>query len=299
MVLKSEVIKMDFTLLRNEYKAYKSAIVKFRFFNHKYGKYRKENFELLDDCLEEYYSNLSDKKKIDNLLSTYPELKTYLSLEFLKEHYRQEIEKFRNPSFSKYVGFCVLYVENNKKIIFDLESKMCFDVTELEQPVFDYLISSLNYNNKYVGEVSKNDLVVLEVIKEEVIESKSVNNNNIAKKIFSELIKAKAFDNFYMITNQSEKNSLPFNVDEELRKLLVLFKDDKISKEEYLVRNYYLLILKTQNPEQLYIDASDENKKYVLDAYIKLSSFGQNNTIHQRTTSRIINEQVLKRKRNN
>ena len=107
-----------------------------------------------------------------------------------------------------------------------------------------------------------------------------------------------------MFDNNEEKNgkivnkiTIPFDINEEIAELIK--NKNTMDKETYLEKYYTLLILRDRNIEEMFLNIPEDHKKYLINAYYKLSTYKEHKTIeenrmHLRTASPVINCEVLK-----
>lgn len=256
----------------------------------------------IDKYIEDYYAYARDKKqnkdKIDKLFSEHPILKSYLSLEFAKNIYKNETKKYSvSPELNK-VGKCVLCKYPECLIIVDLENNKnyCYQIND--EKIISYIEYGLKNSEKYITDISANEISLMQVIYSDLLVSDVISKMNIKQLrtfIQKELNAARMFDNSYILDNS---NSLPVNITEEYKKLLELYQSDQISKDDYCKRVYYYRIISGEKIENLFFQADIEDREYIMRAYEDLSSINLNNDkIHIRTTSKEINKEVLKRRK--
>lgn len=289
---------LDFNKIISDYSKFKNSQKNYNIEKKNLHSFYMEHMIELDPCLDEYYEVRTDKDKTEKLFFDHPNVKTYLSLELAKTHFKELMNKYKVSSELDSLGKCAICVKKDEEddknilVIYDLDNNVnyCYKIEKYE--LIKYISYALELTNRLISEINIFEIPVLQVIYNDILndnELSKLDNKSICKIIERELNKARSFDSSYILV--TEKNRLPLNIDEKYKELLASI--DSVSKEEYLVQLYIYRILSEQNIEKLYEDADDEHKEYIIKAYISLSSF--NSEYHIRTTSRKINDIVLKR----
>ena len=248
------------------------------------------------------------------------------------------------PICKEYSQFILLNDPNDekRKLLVDIKTLDKIDVTG-EQPLFlGFVIKSLKTQGCYIDienkvkEHNKNCLPALMAIKEDLELNKNYKNDDsksyipddeylywgdegLAHEIGIEYAKAMLVDSYYDKKMDNLRNGIMSSMDMDISiKLPFVFDNDvilkswkeldskqkTISHEEYLLEYYKLVLLFGNSVEQTYLEAKDDEKQYVIDAYYYYSSEVLNvpainndvKKLHFRTTSPIINQEVLKRK---
>lgn len=280
--------------LVKDYFLYKKYSRNYRIHKAEFHQFYMSHRVIIDRYLDEYYENHNDSKKIDELFETQPSLKIYLLLELIKKYYKEQTNKYSISQELNNLGKCALCIKKDILVIYDLDNNLnyCFKITD--ESLINYIKMGLQKSDKFIGEINLEEISLLQVIYYDIMHNeslKSETNKSICKKINNELNKARMFDNYYI--DASQNKYLPTNINAEFTKLIELYKNNQISTEEYYKRYYYFLILSNQDVEKLYNNADDEHKKYIINAYLELSS--NNSKAHVRTASSIINKAVLER----
>lgn len=288
---------LDMNKITNDFKVYNNSKRNYRFYNKVTHDFYMENMIEINDHLDTYYDLVANKKSTDELFLNHPNLRTYLTLQFVVEYFDKKTKEYSISSELENLGKCVLIDEDNVHILVDIDHDKEFILFGADEKLLKYITIALSKKNLFIGDIKRSELSLVKVINFEIEhDDKLKTDTNKAKcnRINRDLVKARYLDNSFYV-DVKVNNNIPTDITEELKKLLVLYKNNEITKEEYLNNIYYLLIIESQNPEKIYDFAPDDFKEYVINAYIKLSSFG--NDIHLRTTSEIINNLVLKRKK--
>ena len=280
--------------LINDYFTFRKYSREYRIHKAESHDFYMEHRILLDNSLDEYYENYNNTVKIKNLFDKEPILKTYLSLEIIKNHLKEQKNKYSVSSEINNLGKCAIYINKNILVIYDIDNNVNYSYKIDDEGVINYIKTCLQKTDKFIGEISLEEISVLQVIYYDIMHNdifKNESNKVICKHINNELNKARMFDNFYIDRDQNK--NLPVNINEEFAKLIELYKNKQITTEEYYIRYYYFLILSNQDVEKLYNKADIIHKEYIMKAYLELSSY--NSKVHVRTTSKIINKAVLER----
>ena len=178
---------------------------------------------------------------------------------------------------------------DNKKVFVSLLGNEVLEFGEDELYITNYLTEVLTNKNLFLGEYSEKELPLLMNILNDVYYSKKKKNiDDLLVRINEEMDIAGKFDNGKYSVYVSDSDYTKEN-----QNLYFSFEDGRISDEEYYSNYYYNYILKYGNVEELYEKTSDDKKKYVIDAYMDLvKTKGKN---HVRTSSSLVNQEVLKR----
>lgn len=273
----------------NKYSNYKKY---FKFYKTELFKYYKKNIDVLDIYLEKYYDSTDDKDEVTKLLNEYPELKTYMDLKILKEHFEDKMKEYRISSTLLNIGLSAIIKDQDTYILYDLDNEKKHILHGVNEKIINYIVSSLDVQGKYVSIIERKDLPLIKVLYDDY---KSVENDKMRNRIIkSEYEKAKDFDNIMCSKNEELKIE---KIDKKLKELLIKFKNNEIDSEEYITMYYYYLILRNRNPEEIYNTADLKHKSYIINAYIRLSSLPTNSEEYARTSSEIINKAVLIRKK--
>ena len=288
---------IDMDKLKQDY----NSFIKYRT-NYKSIKLQVHDFYMshiidIENHLDEYYENVNDRKKCEELFCRCPNVKIYLSLEAIKKHYKEEKDKYMISSELSKLGKCVICNNENNITIYDIDKNKVYNYEIDNVNLITYIEMGLKKINKFISYVNQNEINVVKVIISDIKDTDSnvsLSEKEISNKINNELMRARMFDASYIFyTNDNEI----FNLTDEFKKILDDYSQDKISKKEYFIRYYYYLILCDQKIDELYLNADNEHKEYIVDAYLKLSEYSKSNKVRIRTTSSLINEAVLKRKK--
>lgn len=238
------------------------------------------------------YSSLdfsTDEPK--KFLSNNRVLWTFMNLKVLKNEIEKQIKECL--SVTNYVknNGKIVYTENTKKGItkkyfIDLETKEEVSLTEVSDKEIEFLITILDKANSYVCPVEYRDLTLLTNIIND-IKYKNTNKETSNKEITNEYIRAKKKIKSYNNTNIVLIKSVIDSYG----------KDASISDEEYNINVYMKKVIDGEDILMLYTKADNINRKYIIDAYIRLSSYKYYDTYryHFRTDSTIINDKVYMR----
>lgn len=301
---------LDFEKIRNDYCEFihnKNYLKKIK--REPYVFYMS-HLDEIEPYLEEYfeYENAKDKKSSNALLNAHPDLKSYLSLEFEKELFEQRMKKYSISPELNTLGNCVTYVafknndlgkDSNKYfVIYDLDNDTENVYENPDDKIIEYIKKGLIKLNKYITEIYFNELNLIKVIYSDIKSDPNYHNltqKEIFNKIVRELLRARIFDNGILLND--EESNLPSSV-EEYKTIIHLYNEGKIDKDEYYIRFYKYRILAECDVVKMYMESDPEQKKYIIDAYISLSSSKRDsNLVHIRTASEEINKQVLERRR--
>ena len=291
---------------------------------------KKKRFSLIHSNEVEFYvlkkrynelTNLDDRDKfiIDNkLLREYEHCKwEILDLE-------NDINKILNGTYFKgrllkvsYDAYFALKKDKSDDYkILCMNTRETIDLEGMEDYKKEYLIKMLKTQKSFVGYLTRDDLPLLMNIYEEndipynfeKLVSMKYDTDIISEdaedvsKLKNGIIKAHMTDKRELkttivdpITKETEEveNELPFIYDSKTLEVLWYRLDEEqqtLSEDEYMIKYYTYLILFANNIEDIYNEASDEYKTYVIEAYQRLVYRGK-----IRTASPLINEEVLKR----
>ena len=282
-------------------------------------------FDSKSDILRmvDYYLNITDalnisyretnskkyKKTLEMLMKLHPEVNEMVELKHYIRRCTNDMRVELNKEFLNSYSEIVVLEKDNKKYLVDLYNNFDIEITKENEKLIHFLIDSLKNKELFIGNIKTQDLPLLMNIKEDIkynFESQNefyYNNENIPSQISSEL------EMVYAVEEKLEKNrtfddtiSFPFivNSDEEQKKWNELDElKNKITQQKYLLEYYKILMVFGNNVEKVYNNAPEEEKEYVIDAYYHYASEvmnTDNEKYHFRTTSPLINIEVLKRK---
>lgn len=290
---------INFNEVMDDYLRFISSYKKYKLCKSNLHDFYMQNFYELETHLSEYYEYINDREKLTILFETYPILRDYVSLETITNHYKEKYIKYQvSPEIRKFGKSVLCRLNSTTFVIYDLENCVNYSFETNDIKIAKYIELALKKINKFVTRIYLNEISVMKVIYLEIKTNESylqLSPEKQCKKLESELIKARMFDDSYIVDG---KEVLPFNIDEEFTKLLCMYRDGKISKDNYYKKFYYYRIISGENIEKMYINADKEQKDYIMQVYIELSTnnFNQKGKVHVRTTSKLINKEVLERK---
>ena len=271
-------------------KYYLNVLEAVKFANKKsYGKY--------DDTIRE-------------LLLKHPDLEEYKNLKYYVGTYLNDIDSIETRNFCEPASQLVLLDVSSKKYLVDLKHITMDDVTNLKPELLEFIIKMLNARGYFIGNIKPSELPFLMAVKEDLEQDEDKNlyeqhyfmDESYGYQMAKEFEKAKIDDK--KIGLGTNKTPFIFDSIEEKKKWDELDEmESSISKEEYLLRYYKLLLIFGNDVEELYNVTPEDEKKYVLDAYHYYSSEVLDDNIsyderkkHFRTLSNVINIEILKRK---
>ena len=278
-----------------KYNEYKEKYLELSSESHEYFLMHKYEIETNIDSYDEVKDN---KEKSYELFQKHPFLKIYIILKTMAEHYNSVYKKYRTPSVFNNLGKCVLCKHRKSITIYDVDNDKMYNIETVDKRFIRYIQCGLYRVNKFITYINPDELPLIKVINLDLSESSELNSldqKKICDQFNNEIIIARMFDNLFI--PYSKENTV-YNIDEELKNILMLYKENKIDKKEYYTRMYYYMILSSQNLNKLYLDSDDEHKEYILNAYLRLSEIHLiQKPIHIRTTSQLINNAILKRRK--
>ena len=223
-----------------------------------------------------------DNVAMQRFLLTNNDLEEYYKATMNRDSYQKMIKKdlnFMNNFHSKYV----ILIKNNKKYLLDISEQELLDINEFDQEFTNFILNGLN--DKHIFEVNEDELPLLMAINEDI------DNNDETRKniIYSEFMSAKKLDlgvdeKLFFIHDSNTQIKIWEELDER-----------KLTGDKYWIEYYKILIQFGNNIEDLYKEAPIDKKQYVIDAYYYFST-QENPDKHFRTSSPLINVEVLKRK---
>ena len=289
---------IDFIKIKNDYVTYKKYQKKCKDSKLQTHEFYMTHLYEIETSIDEYYESADDKEKCQELFKVCTSIKTFLSLQTISNQYKQIRNKYViSPELEK-LGKSVIYICPNSFTIYDVENNKTYNFELDELNVIKYIEFGLTKLNKFIAQISENELNVIKVIYQDItsdIKLSKLPDKEICNRIFNELIRARMFEDSYMFyTSENQVMSK----EEEFKKIIKDYNDKKITKKEYYIKFYYVLILCDQNITELYINADDEHKEYIIDAYLMLSEYHYDNkAIRIRSTSEIVNEAILERRK--
>lgn len=297
----------DYQVLKEDLEEAREEIRKIEL-NNKDIKYYLSVLEGLKFANKKSYGKYDDT--IYQLLLKHPDLEEYKNLKYYLGTYLNDIDSIETRDFCESASQLILLDKDDKKYLVDLKHIKMDDVTSLNSELLEFVIKMLNARGYFVGNVKTSELPFLMAVKEDLEKNENKNlyeehyymDESYGYQMSKELEKARISDK-----KIGTENNTPFIFDsnEEKKKWDELDEiESSISREEYLLRYYKLLLLFGNDVEKLYTTiANDDEKKYVLDAYHYYSSEVLDDSVdyserkkHFRTLSPIINIEMLKRK---
>lgn len=293
---------IDFNKIMDDYVTFLNSLNHYRVCKNNTHNFYMEHFDEIEDNLDKYYEYINDQQKLDKLFKKHQALKDFITLNMIKDHYKEKMDYYSvSPEINKFGKSVICIVNTNVFILYDLDSykKYFFETNDIK--IAKYIEIALKKLNKFVSRIYLSEINVTKVIYSDLKETEgftSLESKKQCKKIENELNKARMFDDSYIVDG---KDVLPINLDDEYRNLICLYKDKKISKDEYYKRFYFCRIISGENIEQMFKRADDEQKEYIMQVYIELSSdnYNKKGKVHIRTTSDLINQEVLNRRNKN
>ena len=278
----------------------------------KYKEYKRKCLELSNETqeyfmmhqyeIETHMSEFEDikenREESEKYLRKHPSLKVYMILQTMSEHYNSVYKKYRTSSQFNNLGKCVLIKHRKSITIYDVDNDRTYNVETMDKKFIRYIQFGLYSANKFITYINPGEIPLVKAIASDIKvsgELSSLDDSKLCDQYNNEIMIARMFDNLYIMYS---KDNTVYDIDHELSKVLVLFKENKIDKTEYYTRMYYYMILCNQNLNNLYQEADDEHKEYILNAYQRLSEIHLvKNPIHIRTTSEVINSAIIERRK--
>ena len=275
-------------------------------------RYYLNIFDALNYANMKNYGRYDDT--INRFLKEHKQLEEFKDLKYYIGTYLKDMSFLETKSICLPLSQFILLTRNDRKYLVDLEYLDMQDVTEYNQELIEFIIKMLKTQGYFVGYAEDSDLPLLMNIKEDLecnrpvgVAEEYYEGESLAYQMSLEFESAKFDDEKtgYKKINSATRPS-PFILDsnviqdkwKELDEL-----EPNISREEYLLRYYKLLMLFNNYVEKVYDDAPVEEKEYVLDAYQYYSSDVlkdgvdmQERIHHFRTVSPVVNTEILKRK---
>lgn len=278
-------------------------------------KYNLSILSALEFATKKNYGRYDDI--ILKFLNEHEEIEEYKDLQYYISTYLKDIDFLKNRNICLSSGQIVLLVKDDNKYLVDLKYLTMQDVTGYNPKFIEFVIEMLKTQGYFIDCINQSDLPLLMNIKEDLEmnydleefddEEKLFYDSSLPMHISLEYKNAKLADKkSYEKSEDFFTRNCPFilNSDEVQAKWRELDElEPNISKEEYLLRYYKLLLVFGNDVEKVYRDASEDEKKYLLDAYqfyssdtLKLSSLSEERIHHFRTASPMVNIEILKRK---
>ena len=289
---------VDIFKLYEDFKNYNKFQTKYKNSKFQTHEFYMSHIYEIDTSIDDYYESSDDKDKCEEIFKANPVLKTYLSLETIKNHYKEERNKYKiSPELEK-LGKSVMCLYQNSFSLYDLDNNIIYNFEIDNKNIIKYIEYGLTKCNKFIAYINENELNVIKVINQDIINDSKLSqldDKEICNRMFNELVRARMFDDSYIYF--TDTNQI-VNRDDEYKRILDDYRNNKIDKKEYYIRFYYCLILCEQNITKLYLEADNEHKEYIIDAYLLLSEYHYNNNkVRIRSTSAVINEAVLNRRK--
>ena len=287
---------VDFERIIEDFIIFKKSQGRYRFYKNQVRQFYVSHLYEIDSKLDEYYEICEDKNKTKKYLLDHPVLKTYLSLELMRKHYEEQQKKYSTSDELNKLGMSALCINKEGLQIYDVENNKYYYCELNDEKFVKYLTIGLQRLNKYIAAIDSDEASVLKVIYMDIQKDErlsKLSKKEICNRMSNELNKARMFDSSFMLLDNNR--FFPQNINEEYIKLIFLYKNGLITKEEYYVKYYYYRIISEQNVENLFLNSNKEHKKYIIKAYNILSTYRfDNNMVHIRTTSKLINNEVIK-----
>lgn len=285
----------DFKELNLQFESYLSFATKYNNMAKECKKFFKENktdiirLQQEYDCLD--FSTDAPKKFLrDNEI-----LRNFNNMKFLKDYY----ESRRNDCLSQ-TSCCkqnakitlLIDSELDNQYFYDTESKEILDLRDYQGKQIEFMITLLINANSFIGKVDFTDLSLISNIAFQINEEDIKSRN---KYIYTEYLKTIKNDN-KRIKHEERKRTFEFilNLKNEYYKN---YQSLGNQYNENITDIYAFMILSGENMEKLFLCARDEDKDKIIDAYIKLSSYNEDNPygINFRTSSQLINDETYLR----
>lgn len=290
--------------------------------------YLKSAYEILKQNPSSWYHQKYGMSIANNFLYQNPLLAEYEKLLQVSKDYRNSLAEARNDTgvVEPFQRFIALKHDNDDDYdLLELYTRERINLKGYSKEKVEYIIGLLRSASSFICYAERKDLPLIMNILDELDYNSDyydVEPEDVAEEsYYDEISKCHnmelQFIRAHMMDNKQEELREKFNnnncrviteryfdettINKLLRKLNLI--KDKKSEESYKEAYYYILMLKG-NIEKIYVDAPAEDKKIVIDAYLKLSQglpvldFVNLNRKHieYRTASSIVNIEVLKRK---
>lgn len=319
---------INLKILDEDFEEYKRNKILYEKYKQESQLMYEENKEELDNLLNKY---LKLKRKMTRC-SPYEDeyfvqrkkwlkfrndnqlLDKYLELKNKRDGFFEKLDSIINYSsaIEHVVERIVILLHKDKKILMNLYSREEIDLSNFGKEKIDFVIEMLKNRHSFIGYIIRDDLPLMMNILEDLDGTVSYNDmdscdiaeenylNKVSKcyNIYLEFKRAHMFD------NNEEKNgkivnkiTIPFDINEDIAELIK--NKYTMDKETYLEKYYTLLILRDRNIEEMFLNIPEDHKKYLINAYYKLSTYKEHKTLeenrmHLRTASPVINCEVLK-----
>ncbi len=303
MLSSLEQLKENIEIVKEKYIRYLEARVELEDCDKEIKAFKIKNEGLVSklDELKEYAHShklkLNELKKAQKFFKANPEVKKYYVNTLRAQCMYQRVYNYTCFYDNEYGEYFFLN-QGNKKFILDLYRCQKIDVTNYDRLFINFLKNAID---KRMLEITPDDLPLLMAIKEELNYIDYIDENDFMAKglwgtpyeLKREFRYAKMLDDKVYVENHT-----PFMLYIDTRNKAI--KDlekvkETLSKEEYLTKYYEMKMLFGNNIEKMYLEADEENKKYIIEAYYNIASSKDENK-HFRTASPIINIELLKEK---
>ena len=257
--------------------------------------------KVIEKIYVNYKKNLEEFKKYKKLVDT--KEGDISKNSDLMMYYLGEMNRLQNSYFDRYCQFVIMTI-NNKEYLIDLKELHKFDISNLDEDLKKFIIDMLDKQDIYIGKIDYSDLPLIMAIKEEKEELPDFKGLSFEEREIRKYLYQKAITNY--IKNEllrtklcdSHDDKMPFvlNSDKQI-KIWNEFdsKKQSLSEKEKILEYYKILLLFGNDIEEVYKEAPKDEKQEVIDAYYYFSTQTSEKE-HFRTTSPIINEELLKRK---
>lgn len=297
----------DISALHRQYILYNVARIKYRETEKLTTKYfRKHSNELKKD-ISEFEALLLNKEESKKYLFEHDVLRRYYHIKFLKDFYETKKRLYRNdlsyvPKDGRYIKIkCeeqneddfadenTIYNQNkNINVTFiNIENAESFSIETNDEKEIDFLVQLLKKGNSYIGEIPAEDITLLMNIYDD-IKNKNDNNKFTNNELYNEYIKTIDFPDI-------TKNEILYgNLKKIAKKGEEDYKNEIISRDEYLIIKYMMDIIQTRDIDELYKKLDGKEKELFISAYKKLSSYEyyKRYQVYFRSPSRIVNDEI-------
>ena len=295
----------DISALHRQYMVYKAAKNKYKYTEKLLTKYFKKHSNELKKDISEYESvSFIKPEESKRFLASHDALRRYYRIKYLKVFYDDMRKKYENdvsliPQNERFIAIRDTEEKKENDILAAREYKItkidfinlqtgdAFPLEVTDEQEIDFVISLLDKANSYIGEVSSEDISLIMNIYDD-IKNKHDDHQFTNNELYNEYKRTKqSFD----IT----RNELLYgNLQRIVEKSEEDFKNGLITEDEHKINKYMLTIVSSKDLEDLYIGLDDDEKKFFISAYKKLSSYEyfKRYQLYFRTSSKIINEDV-------
>ena len=288
-------------VLESEFKKCELYKKRFKFLKkEKWAFFQRHKNEIIE--LNEIYDSFDNPEEADKFQSEHQVLRSFLLLDFLARQYKDEYRKALTSTkpFEKdrfIVG--LLRKDEDDFDLYDIVTKEFVDLSIYDKVRKNYIVEGLKRSNSFICIIKEEQIPLLEVIVNDIkYKYTRISPEKVptCADINIDFIIALLFDNPKQKNNLEKKQKL---MDKKMEESYQRFSKGEITEDEFYIRYYYYMILKNNDVEKLYLRSDEEMKKYILEAYYKLSSYSEMNdefTYHERTESPLINKRILKTK---